>query len=124
MEYPHSGPNYSRIRLEGPAGLITVLAPVLMLFVAAPLVLAGVLVAGGLIAPLVHWSFRRRGSITSLTGAVPGLLILGALALLLGQHPFFQPLALGCMVAGTLAALIIHTTRPRIAAVSIRPWAN
>jgi hypothetical protein len=123
MEYPHPGPNASRITLEGAGGFIYALTPVLILLFTAPLALAALLAAGALVAPLVHWGFSRRSSITSLSGALPGLLLLGALALLLGQHPFFRPAALGCMVAGTLAAVAL-ARRPQAAAVSIRPWAN
>lgn len=35
----------------------------------------------------------------------------------------FLPAALGCLVTGALAALVM-TRWPRAAAVSIRPWAN
>jgi hypothetical protein len=124
-DYPHRGPNVSRIRLEGAGGFIYALTPVLILLFGAPLVLAGAIAAGAIIAPAIYW--RTHGhpqSVTSLAGGASGFVLGMGLAIVLVAHPTFRVVALSCVAGGMLAAGALHWRSMRMAHPSIRDHAE
>lgn len=120
-DYPHRGPNISRIPLEGGGGFIYALTPVLILLFTAPLALLGWVAAGAALAPLIHWRSRTRArSLTNLAGGLSGFLVGLALTLAVGNNHFFRVFALTCVAGGLLAAVVLHWRSSRVQHPSIR----
>jgi ABC-type cobalamin transport system permease subunit len=120
-DYPHRGPNISRIRLEGAGGFIYALTPVLILLLGAPLLLAAAIAAGAAIAPLVylrHHSHPRAWA--QLLSTVTTFLLGMFLALQVGSHRTFRALAVACVAGGILASALIAWRSSRVQHPSIR----
>jgi hypothetical protein len=115
MDYPHRGPNISRIRLEGAGGFIYALTPVLIALFVAPGALLAVVAAGALIAPFVHARLSRHQAPTRLGGAITGFATVMSLAFLLGDQWFFRAFVGFCVVSGFLLAFALHArVRPSL----------
>ena len=120
-DYPHRGPNMSRIQLEGAGGFIYALTPVLILLFGAPWLLAAFIAAGAAVAPLLYWKHKtRQPSLTHLGGAVLGFVVGIGLALWLGTSSIFRVLVLICVSGGFLAAVAIHHQAAHVRHPSIR----
>jgi hypothetical protein len=120
-DYPHRGPNISRIRLEGAGGLIYALTPVLILLLGAPLVLAGAIAAGAAVAPFIylrHHSHPRAWA--QLVSTLATFLLGMFLALQVGSHRTFRAVAVACVVGGILASALIAWRSGRVHHPSIR----
>jgi hypothetical protein len=120
-DYPHRGPNLSRIRLEGAGGFIYALTPVLILLLGAPLLLAGAVAVGAAIAPLVYWRHHShpRAWVQALGTAIA--FVLGMLLLLqIADHRSFRLLAVACILGGILAAAFLGWRSGRHQHPSIR----
>ena len=120
-DYPHRGPNISRIRLEGAGGFIYALTPVLILLFGAPLLLAGALAAGAAVAPLIYWRHHSHpGAWVQMLGTLSAFLLGIVLTLQVGSNFAFRVLAIGCGFAGILAAGVIAWRSGRVRHPSIR----
>ena len=120
-DYPHHGPNISRIRLEGVGGFIYALTPVLILLLGAPLLLAGMVAAGAAIAPLVYWQHQSHPRAWLQTvGTVTAFLLALLLTLQIGSNRTFRTLAVASVSAGLLASMVIGWRSSRVRHPSIR----
>jgi peptidoglycan/LPS O-acetylase OafA/YrhL len=120
-DYPHRGPNISRIRLEGAGGFIYALTPVLILLLGAPMLLAGLIAAGAAIAPLVYWRHHSHPRPwAQLTGTVVTFLVAVVFVLQVGNHRTFRVLAISCVCGGILASAFIAWRSGRVHHPSIR----
>jgi hypothetical protein len=122
MDYPHRGPNLSRIKLEGAGGFIYALTPVLIALFGAPLALFAFLAAGAALAPLIHKRFEARSG--DQAAGVGGFVLVMGLALLLGDNQLFRVVAAACLVLGATLAALLHAGRPDLRALSIRRYAG
>ena len=120
-DYPHRGPNLSRIRLEGVGGFIYALTPVLILLLGAPLLLAGAIAAGASVAPLIHWRNQSHLPAWTQTLSTAFTFVLGLLFVLqIGNHRGFRILAVTCVLGGILAAAFIGWRSGRVQHPSVR----
>jgi hypothetical protein len=120
-DYPHHGPNISRIRLEGAGGFIYALTPVLILLLGAPLLLAAAVAAGAAIAPLIYWRHHSHPRAwTQTLGTISAFLLGLLLTLQVGSHRTFRVLAVACVVGGILASALIAWRSGRVRHPSIR----
>ena len=120
-DYPHRGPNISRIRLEGAGGFIYALTPVLILLLGAPLVLAGWLALAAVLAPFAYWRHHsHERSLTHLTVGISGF-VFGALALVVvGADVRMRLFALLCVVGGVMGAVVRSWRSAQVQHPSIR----
>jgi Na+/H+ antiporter NhaD/arsenite permease-like protein len=101
-DYPHRGPNISRIRLEGAGGFIYALTTVLILLLGAPMLLAGAIAAGAAIAPLIYWRHHSHPRAwAQVIGTVATFLLAMILVLQVGNHRTFTVLAISCVSGGS-----------------------
>ena len=120
-DYPHRGPNISRIRLEGTGGLIYALTPVLILLLGAPLVLAGAVAAGAAVAPFIYLQHHSHPRAWAQLLATLTTFLLGVfLALQVGTHRTFRVVAVACVAGGILASALIAWRSSRVRHPSIR----
>jgi prepilin signal peptidase PulO-like enzyme (type II secretory pathway) len=120
-DYPHRGPNISRIPLEGAGGFIYALTPVLILLLGAPLILAAAIAAGAVAAPLVHWQHRSHPrALAQMLGTVALFLLGLILTLQVGSHRTFRMLAVASVAGGIAASVLIAWCSGRVQHPSIR----
>jgi uncharacterized membrane protein YfcA len=124
VNFPHPGPNISRIRLEGAGGFIYALTPLLILLFTAPLLLGGAVFAGALVAVALHWMWRRHPVRAGLVSAIPSLLGILILAFVLGTHPLFRAFVCACTLGGLAVAVRLHHARRTGRELSIRRYAG
>ena len=106
-DYPHRGPNASRIRLEGAGGFIIALMPVLTLLIGAPLVLVGWVALGAALAPFLYWRNRSpERSLTHLRVGLAGLLFGVLMVLIVGAESRMRLFAVLCVAGGLMGAAI------------------
>jgi hypothetical protein len=120
-DYPHRGPNISRIHLEGAGGFIYALTPVLILLLGAPLLLAGAIAAGAALAPLIYLQHHAHPRpwvqmISTLMTFLLGVCV----ALQVGSHRTFRVLVVTCVIGGMLASALIAWRSGRVRHPSIR----
>src|SRR5262245_6881008 len=106
-DFPHRGPNISRITVEGTGGFIYALTPILILLFGAPRLLLAWLCIGAALAPLAYWRHHSpERSLTHLTFGLSGLMF-GVLALFVVTTDLRVRLfALVCVVGGVIGALL------------------
>ena len=108
-DYPHRGPNLSRIRLEGVGGFIYALTPVLILLFGAPWLLLGWVALAVALVPLMRrWNRAHPRGATQLAIGFSGWLF-GLLALLvIGADVRMAAFAAACMLGGVVGALLLR----------------
>lgn len=120
-DYPHRGPNISRIRLEGTGGFIYALTPVLILLLGAPLLLAGWLGLAAILVPFVYWRNHAHGrSLTHLTIGVSGFVFGGLALLVVGADIRMRLFALLCVAGGVMGAVLRSWRLAQVQHPSIR----
>ena len=120
-DFPHRGPNASRIPVEGVGGFLFALTPLLVLLFGAPWLLVAWLGVGVVLAPFAYWRHHSAGrSLTHFTLGVSGI-VFGLLALFVTvADPRMRLFAFLCVAGGLIGAVVRAARVAQVSHPSIR----